>query len=97
MKSLLATSFLLGLAAAVAVPSKAVYDGAKVIRVKDSAEVKNLIKTNSLSTWIEANGNVDVVVPPGVDAFDGLESLTMHEDLGASITKESEYDVYAGA
>ena len=96
MKSILAVSFLLGLVSAAAVPQKVSYTDYKVIRVKTSDEVENLIQQHSLATWEKQNGNVDVVVPPGVTAFDGLDTITMHENLGESMANEANYDVYQG-
>ena len=96
MRSILALPFLLSAASAIAVPSKVSYAAHKVVRVKNSPEVEQLIKQNSLATWVKQAGNVDVVIPPGVTALDGLETLVMHEDLGKSIAEEGNYDVYEG-
>ena len=97
MKFALVSFFLLGLASAIAVPQKVSYDDHKVIRVKDTAEVQQLIKQHSLATWVKQNGNIDVVVPPGVTALDGIETVVMHENLGESIAQEGNYDVYEGS
>lgn len=96
MKSPLALPFLLGLASAIAVSQKVSYADYRVVRVKNSAEVEQLIKQHSLATWEKQNGNVDVVIPPGVTALDGLETLVMHDNLGESIAKEADYDTYEG-
>ena len=98
MRNFLLSSLLVALTSAAAVSNRVSYDGYRVVRVKSSDEVKSIIADNSLATWIgagRANGQVDVVVPPGVKAFDGLDAQVMHQDLGASIAKESDYEVYA--
>ena len=96
MRSILASSFLLATTLAIAVPSKVNYADHKVVRVKDDDQAEQLIQQYSLATWVKGNGNVDVVVPPGVTALDGLDSLVMHDNLGKSIAKEANYDAYAG-
>ena len=96
MKSAWVSSLLLGLASAIAVPQKVSYTDHKVVRVKDTAEVQQWIQQYSLATWVKQNGNVDVVVPPGVTALDGFDALVMHENLGESIAQEANYDVYEG-
>lgn len=97
---------IFGLASAVVVPRKASYDGYKVVRLEvgDSlVKVKSLIQKLSLSTWnggLKANSEIDIVVPADkVAQFDSstadLDSIIMHENLGASIAKEAAYPVYA--
>ncbi|KAL8933706.1 MAG: hypothetical protein Q9216_006244, partial [Gyalolechia sp. 2 TL-2023] len=106
MKFLALASLVLGLVSAIVVPRKANYDGYRVVRLQvgdDSSKVKNIIQDLSLSTWNGAprsNSEVDVVVP--ADQFSefesstvDLESSTMHENLGASIARETDYQVYA--
>lgn len=107
MKLLVLASLVLGLVSAIVVPRKANYDGYRVVRLQvgdDSSKVKNIIQQLSLSTWNGApkdNSEVDVVVP--ADKFSefesstaGLNSSIMHEDLGASIAKETDYQAYVG-
>ena len=58
-----------------------------------------MIQGLSLKTWNGAakdDGEVDVVIPPSVHAFDGMDMEVMHENLGASIAEEAKYDAYAG-
>ncbi len=98
MKNILLSSLLIALVSAAAVPGKVDYDGYRVVRVKSSDKVKSIIAEKSLETWVgagKANGQVDVVVPPGVEAFDGTDAQVMHQDLGASIARESNFEVYA--
>lgn len=107
--SLLASSGLLGLSSAVAVQSQGrkSYDGYKVFRLsvgQDVAKVNNVIGKLGLTTWKgtpRAGAAADIVVPPSeVAAFEaeisGMEAVTMHEDLGASIAEESTFSTYAG-
>jgi hypothetical protein len=107
--TLLASSGLLAVASAAAVESsqRKSYDGYKVFRLKvgeDVAKVNNIIDTLGLTTWKgkpRVGVPADIVVPPSqVDAFEaqiaGMEAVTMHEDLGASIADESNFSVYAG-
>lgn len=107
--SLLAISGALGLSSAAAVESsqRKSYDGYKVFRLsvgKDVAKVNNIVGKLGLTTWKgapRAGAASDIVVPPSeVAAFEaavaGMEVVTMHEDLGASIAEESTFGVYAG-
>ena len=96
MKSVLFLSALLGCVSAIAVPQKVSYDNHKVVRVEDNPEVQQFIKQYSLATWVKQNGKIDVVVPPGVTALDGMDMVVMHENLGDSIAKEANYDAYQG-
>lgn len=108
MKGLLATTLCVALAAATAVPVKKVsYDGYKVVRVNTGNhvdKVAEIIDSLGLTTWKgapKANSHSDIVVPPSkVAAFDAavadLSSTVMHEDLGASIAAESDFQIYAG-
>ncbi|KAL9031366.1 MAG: hypothetical protein Q9196_000621 [Gyalolechia fulgens] len=106
MKFLVLASSILGLVSAIVVPRQANYDGYRVVRLQvgdDSSKVKNIIEELSLSTWNgapKADSEVDVVVP--ADRFSEFESSTadldssiMHENLGASIAEETNYQVYA--
>ncbi|KXX80208.1 Metallocarboxypeptidase A [Madurella mycetomatis] len=106
--SLVASSGLLGLSSAAAVQSqeRKSYDGYKVFRLsvgQDVAKVNNVIGKLGLTTWKGAprpGAPADIVVPPSeVAAFEteisGMEAVTMHEDLGASIAEESTFSTYA--
>ncbi|KAL9018857.1 MAG: hypothetical protein Q9185_003875 [Variospora sp. 1 TL-2023] len=96
----------LGFVSAIVLPRQANYDGYKVVRVEVGdkiAEVEKLIEKFALSTWnggAKAHSEVDVVVPADkIAEFDseaaGLDSSIMHENLGASIASEAEYQKYA--
>ncbi|KAL8756833.1 MAG: hypothetical protein Q9184_004373 [Pyrenodesmia sp. 2 TL-2023] len=106
MKLQLLAPLVIGLVSAVVVPRKANYDGYKVVRLEvgdNLSQVKNLIQELSLSTWNgspKANSEVDVVVPADqVASFDSstadMDSSIMHQNLGASIAKETDYPPYA--
>lgn len=105
--NLLVSFSLLTLSSAAAVQpsgSKS-YEGYKVFRLRvgeDVAKVNSVIDGLGLATWkkIRPGGLADIVVPPSqVDAFEAqvtdLETVTMHQDLGASIAEESSFSVYA--
>lgn len=107
--NLLASSTLLALASAVAVrsPQWKSYDGYKVVRLtvgEDVAKVSDIISRLGLETWkgkVRAGAVADVVIPPSkISAFvnetAGMEAVTMHEDLGASIAAESTFHTYVG-
>lgn len=107
MKLLLASSYLLTFVHAVAVPGKVSYDNYKVIRLgvgNNLSKVNDLLREFSLSTWNgapKADGQVDVVVPDSQlkafqDSTTNMESQVMHENLGASIAKETAYKKYIG-
>ena len=99
MKAFLVSSLFISLACAIAVPGKVSYDGYKVVRLHSSAQIKSMIQGLALKTWNGAakdDGEVDVVIPPSVHAFDGMDMEVMHENLGASIAEEAKYDAYAG-
>lgn len=107
MKLLFLTQLILTLVSAVVIPRKANYDGFKVVRLqvgKDVSKVESLIQKLSLSTWNgvpKENSEVDIVVPADkVAVFESstadLDSSVMHENLGASIAKETDYQVYTG-
>ncbi|KAL2162975.1 hypothetical protein VTH06DRAFT_6811 [Thermothelomyces fergusii] len=106
--SLLASSALLALASAAAVesPRPKSYDGYKVVRVSvgdNAAKVQDLIDRLGLETWKgkpQPGAVADIVIPPSqIDAFTaetaGLDVITMHEDLGASIAAETTFQAYA--
>ncbi|GAB1317997.1 hypothetical protein MFIFM68171_08207 [Madurella fahalii] len=106
--ALLASSVLLGLSSAAAVQSqeRKSYGGYKVFRLsveQDVAKVNNIIGKLGLTTWKgapRAGAAADIVVPPSeVAAFEaeisGMNAITMHEDLGASIAEESTFSTYA--
>ncbi|KAK3953392.1 hypothetical protein QBC32DRAFT_234781 [Pseudoneurospora amorphoporcata] len=113
MKSLSILTALLGLASATAIrseprPKRTSYDGYKVIRVAagdDAAKLNKIIADLDLETWkgaAKVGGHADVVIPPTkLAAFkaqaEGFETLTMHEDLGVSISNESGFQAYAGS
>ncbi|KAL8894456.1 MAG: hypothetical protein Q9207_008498 [Kuettlingeria erythrocarpa] len=106
MKLLLLAPVILSLVTAVVVPRKANYDGYKVVRLQvgdNLSQVKDLIQKLSLSSWNgspKVNSEVDLVVPADqVADFDSstanLDSSIMHQNLGASIAKETDYPLYA--
>ncbi|KAJ9148825.1 Zinc carboxypeptidase [Coniochaeta hoffmannii] len=93
-------------AAAVAKPERVSYDGYKVFRVAvgdQVAKVNDVVSSLGLATWKgapRAGAFADIVVPPTkIDSFAekvaGLDTVTMHEDLGASIAEESSFHTYA--
>lgn len=107
MKLLLAFSYLLALVYAAAVPGKVSYNNHKVFRLEVGdklSEVNDLLRGLSLSTWNgapKADGHVDVVVPEYQlkafkDSTANMDSQVMHENLGASISKETDYKEYIG-
>lgn len=105
----LVSSAVLALASAAAAqaPQRRSYDGYKVVRLtvgQDVAKVNGIIDRLGLTTWKgkpRAGAAADIVIPPSqADAFvaetTGMEAVTMHEDLGASIAQESTFHIYAG-
>lgn len=107
MKLLLALSRLLTFVHAVAVPGKVSYDNYQVIRLgvgNNLPKVNGLLREFSVPTWNgapKADGHVDVVVPDFQlkafqDSTTNMESRVMHENLGASIAKETAYKKYIG-
>lgn len=107
MKTFTALTALLATASAAAVPSEKVsYDGYKVIRVSvaDVDEVNSIVSKLDLTTWKDAQkagSHADIIVPPSkLTAFEkatsGMDSVTMHEDLGKSIADESTFKTYVG-
>ncbi|KAL2195240.1 carboxypeptidase [Corynascus similis CBS 632.67] len=104
----LVSSAVLALASAAAAqaPQRRSYDGYKVVRLtvgQDVAKVNGIIDRLGLTTWKgkpRAGAAADIVIPPSqADAFvaetTGMEAVTMHEDLGASIAQESTFHIYA--
>lgn len=98
--------FVFGLVSALALPRATKYDGYKVVRVEVGdkiVEVETLIQKLALSTWnggAKAHSEVDIVVPADkVAEFDSeaadLDSRIMHENLGFSIARETDYQIYA--
>ncbi|KAK4090558.1 hypothetical protein Purlil1_5230 [Purpureocillium lilacinum] len=109
MKSLAALSTLLAVTAAAVpqpTPTKASYDGHKVFRVMVGSKpqrVSDVVDRLGLSFWqhpTRKGAFADIEVPPArVDEFrqemEGLELITMHEDLGKSIADEGAFHIYA--
>jgi murein tripeptide amidase MpaA len=108
MKSLtLLSAFFASALAAVIQPQKVSYDGYKVFRL--SVENNNIDRINdivdrlNLQTWKpakKAGSFADLVVHPSqLEAFNkeafGLKPIVLHEDLGASIAEESNFQPYA--
>lgn len=109
MKHLALLSYCVPLVAGAAVtaPQKVSYDGYKVFRVAvgdQVARINDVVSSLGLATWKgapRAGAFADIVVPPTqinafADKIVGLHSVTMHEDLGASIAEESSFHAYAG-
>ncbi len=108
MKYLAALSGLLALASTAVIDQPRVsYDGYKVVRVPvgtDASKVTEIVTKLKLKTWggaPRAGRYADIVIPPQqIAAFDsetaGMEVIIMHEDLGASIERESTYSLYSG-
>lgn len=82
------------------------YDGYSVFRVsvgKQVQKVNSIVNRLSLQTWKGApreNTMADVVVPPDlIDVFrrkiSGMHAITMHDNLGESIARESPVQTYA--
>ncbi|KJZ70245.1 hypothetical protein HIM_10359 [Hirsutella minnesotensis 3608] len=108
MKSFTVLSSLLAaaLAAVMPTPTRISYDGYKVFRVPvrtQTSHVNDVVEKLGLSFWQPASRKgafADIQVPPGqLDAFhremQGLELITMHEDLGKAIAAETAYEIYA--
>jgi hypothetical protein len=101
MKTSTAISSLLTLAAVTTVSAERVsYDGYKVVRLSVGREIErvnSIMATLGLTTWKGApreGAKADIVIPPeAIAAFTaqtvGMDAVTMHEDLGASIAAES--------
>ena len=106
MKFFAITLATLGLASAAAVNNKITYDGWKVYRVTvgdNKAKLSSVMDKLQLNTWkgkVASSSVVDVPVPPAhvlefEAATQGLNTLVMHEDLGASIAGEEVFETYA--
>jgi len=98
MKFLLAGYVLVALASSIAVPKSDFisYDGYKVFRVKTRGRLESIRHKLSSLSYEEWSGpertHVDIAIPPEeLAAFErlDLDSHCMHQDLGASIKKES--------
>lgn len=104
-------SWLVSAVTVPAAKEKVTYHGDKVLRVAtgdDVAPLKSIIDTMALPTWKgvtagipKVNWHVDVVVPKDrLEEFNtvsaGMNISVMHDDLGASIDAEAEFDPYAG-
>jgi hypothetical protein len=98
MKLLLFLGFFLALTVADLAGSsiRPNYAGYRVLRMIHSVEVRSIIEDQSLSTWeaSQNTGEIDVVVPPGMTAFDNLTNHVMHHDLGRSIATEAKFNEY---
>lgn len=106
MKFLAISLAALGLASAAAVNNKVSYDGYKVFRVTvgdSAAKLSAVMDKLQLSTWkgkVGVSKVVDVVVPPAhvlefQAATQGINTLVMHEDVGASIAQDEILETYA--
>jgi hypothetical protein len=104
--AILSICLSLASAASVVKPGKVSYDGYKVFRVavgNQVAKVNDVVSSLGLATWKgapRAGAFADIVVPSTkIDTFAekiaGLDTITMHEDLGASIAEESSLGTYA--
>ncbi|KAL9112896.1 MAG: hypothetical protein Q9227_002973 [Pyrenula ochraceoflavens] len=82
------------------------YEGYKVFRLavgNNATQLSDLINSLSLSTWKgvpKAGHSSDIVVPPPkLEAFEqgtgGFDTEVLHDNLGASIQAESDFEVYA--
>lgn len=109
MKLLGVTLASLGLASAASISNKqkVSYDGWKVFRVNgisNTAKFQEVVNKLQLDVWKGKPSSGDVVdvsvAPEQLSAFEAatkdFETKTMHEDLGASITDENTFSVYAG-
>lgn len=108
MKSLtLLSAFFASALAAAVQPRKVSYDGYKVFRLAVESDnihrINGVIDKLSLQTWqsAEKTGSfTDIVVEPSqLEAFNketfGLKTIVMHENLGASIAEEADFQPYA--
>ncbi|KAF2469311.1 uncharacterized protein BDR25DRAFT_263790, partial [Lindgomyces ingoldianus] len=96
----------LTLTSAVSIAQKANYDGYQVYRVNvgsDRSKLSDIVSSLKLSTWkgkVETSDVVDVMVPPSQlsdfkQSTETLNTKLMHENLGASISEETKFHVYA--
>ncbi|KAG8416118.1 hypothetical protein J3459_013780 [Metarhizium acridum] len=106
MKALVVLSSFLAPAAAVAVDSTVSYDGHKVFRVPvadDGSLIQGVIDRLQLSPWqppTRKGAFADIQVAPSQleefqKAMQGQDLITMHDDLGKSITQEGTFMTYA--
>jgi carboxypeptidase A4 len=97
----------LTLVSAASVAKPVDYDGWKVYRVNvgdDSTKLASVVDNLKLATWkgkVATSKVVDLMVPPTqIQDFEksaeGLNTEVMHENLGASISDETKFSVYAG-
>lgn len=94
MKFSLLLSLALGVSAAPQTKPKS-YDGYKVVRVNThgDASVEDKLSAITYDEWEHGFQHIDIVVKPDdVATFEGLgvDYRVLHEDLGASISSESE-------
>jgi hypothetical protein len=84
-------------AATVRSPAPKSYDGYKVYHVKTGkqlAQVQQSLSKLSHNVWETSSDHIDVAIPPHeVASFEalGLHTRLLHENLGASISTESEF------
>lgn len=94
-------------ASAAAIESAVSYDGHKVFRIPvtdDGSHIKSVINKLKLDVWQPPSRKgafADIQVAPSQlkdfhKAMEGQELITMHDDLGSSISRESTFEVYAG-
>jgi hypothetical protein len=108
MKSLtLLSAFFASAWAAAIHPPKVSYDGYKVFRLaveNDNIDrINGIVEKLNLQTWKsakKAGSFTDIVVDPSqLEAFNketfGLNTIVMHENLGASIADEAAFQPYA--
>lgn len=107
MKLVAVFASLLATAAAMPAEGKVSYDGYKVFRVpvmeNDVPYLQSVIQRLNLSTWKAPKKGAfsDIQVAPNqLGAFEramrGRSFEVMHEDLGASIADEGNFQAYAG-
>jgi hypothetical protein len=83
-------------AATIRSPEAKSYDGYKVYHVNTGRNLKHVqreLSKLSHNVWETSSDHIDVAIPPHeVPTFEalGLHTRLLHEDLGASITKESD-------
>ncbi|ORY12959.1 hypothetical protein BCR34DRAFT_281670 [Clohesyomyces aquaticus] len=97
----------LTLGSALSIAQKANYDGYKVYRINNvgasRSKVIDLVSNLKLGTWkgkAESSGVVDVMVPPSLlekfqASTETIDTELMHENLGAAISEETNFSVYA--
>ncbi|KAM3072180.1 hypothetical protein ACMFMG_008636 [Clarireedia jacksonii] len=93
-------------ALAIATETKVNYDGYQVFRLKadenNIGKINDVVSSLDLQTWKNSAklGVADIVVPPHqVENFlrttEDFQREVMHNDLGASITEEAQYEEYS--